>query len=94
MRHWTHVAGLTGHKTEGVYRRYAIVSESDLASGVRKLARMLEGEADEQRAESAVNASEPRNFPVPSQSGVREVTLRTHRVVPQSAQWRPQPLRI
>jgi hypothetical protein len=29
---------LTGHKTESVYRRYAIVSESDLAEGVQKLA--------------------------------------------------------
>lgn len=29
---------LTGHKTESIYRRYAIVSEADLAEGVRKLA--------------------------------------------------------
>ena len=28
---------LTGHKTESIYRRYAIVSESDLADGVKKL---------------------------------------------------------
>jgi integrase len=31
---------LTGHKTEAVYRRYAIVSEADLAEGVGKLARL------------------------------------------------------
>jgi integrase len=29
---------LTGHKTESIYRRYAIVSEADLAEGVRKIA--------------------------------------------------------
>lgn len=29
---------LTGHKTESIYRRYAIVSEPDLSEGVRKLA--------------------------------------------------------
>lgn len=33
---------LTGHKTESIYRRYAIVSEADLAEGVRKLARLGE----------------------------------------------------
>ncbi len=29
---------LTGHKTEAVYRRYAIVSETDLREGGQKLA--------------------------------------------------------
>jgi len=29
---------LSGHKTESIYRRYAIVSEADLAEGVRKVA--------------------------------------------------------
>ncbi len=28
---------LTGHKTESVYRRYAIVAESDLREAARKL---------------------------------------------------------
>lgn len=31
---------LTGHKTESIYRRYAIVSEADLAEGVSKLSRL------------------------------------------------------
>lgn len=30
---------LTGHKTEAVYRRYAITSEADLREGVRRLNR-------------------------------------------------------
>jgi integrase len=33
---------LTGHKTESIYRRYAIVSKSDLNEGVSKLARLHE----------------------------------------------------
>lgn len=36
---------LTGHKTAEVYRRYAIVAESDLRDGVRKLAALQRGEA-------------------------------------------------
>jgi hypothetical protein len=32
---------LTGHKTEAVYRRYAIVAESDLREASTKLAAML-----------------------------------------------------
>jgi integrase len=34
---------LTGHKTEAVYRRYAITSASDLAEGVAKLAALHQG---------------------------------------------------
>ena len=37
---------LTGHKTESVYRRYAIVSESDLAEGVAKLAALHRANLD------------------------------------------------
>jgi integrase len=36
---------LSGHKTESIYRRYAIVSEADLAEGVRKVAALHAGEA-------------------------------------------------
>ena len=35
---------LTGHKTESVYRRYAIVSEADLSEGVKKLAALRAAE--------------------------------------------------
>ena len=34
---------LTGHLTESVYKRYAIVSEADLSEGVAKLAATLFG---------------------------------------------------
>lgn len=34
---------LTGHKTEAVYRRYAIVSEADLGEGIEKLAGLSAG---------------------------------------------------
>lgn len=33
---------LTGHRTESIYRRYAIVSETDLAEGVAKLSALHE----------------------------------------------------
>ena len=36
---------LTGHKTEAVYRRYAIVSEADLTEGIAKLAQAAEERA-------------------------------------------------
>ena len=34
---------LTGHKTEAVYRRYAIVSEGDLGAGLEKLGQLGAG---------------------------------------------------
>lgn len=36
---------LTGHKTESVYRRYAIVSEADLSDGLRRLATLHDRDA-------------------------------------------------
>jgi hypothetical protein len=35
---------VTGHKTEAVYRRYAIVNEADIAEGLGKVARLQAGE--------------------------------------------------
>jgi integrase len=40
---------LTGHKTESVYRRYAIVSETDLSVGVAKLAALHATDKDAPR---------------------------------------------
>ncbi len=40
---------LTGHKTEAVYRRYAIVSETDLSDGVKKLESLLRTDLSEPR---------------------------------------------
>jgi integrase len=40
---------LTGHKTESVYRRYAIVSEADLSVGVAKLAALHATASDTRR---------------------------------------------
>ena len=37
---------LTGHKTESIYRRYAIVSEGDLAEGVAKLAALHNSQSE------------------------------------------------
>jgi len=34
---------ITGHKTEAVYRRYAIVSEADLSQGLKKLTKLHAG---------------------------------------------------
>ncbi len=50
---------LTGHKTESICRRYAIVSESDLSEGVAKLAppdepkKMEPGEVDQSSLDKA-----------------------------------------
>jgi hypothetical protein len=46
---------LTGHKTEAIYRRYAIVSEADLAAGVTRLAVLHESltKATRRRSDAA-----------------------------------------
>jgi hypothetical protein len=36
---------LTGHKTESVYQRYAILAEADLRESVTKLAKLHEAQA-------------------------------------------------
>jgi integrase len=38
---------LTGHKTEAVYRRHAIVSEADLSDGVAKLAALHQATSEQ-----------------------------------------------
>jgi len=40
---------LTGHKTESVYRRYAIVSEADLSDGLKKLARLHHSDREQSK---------------------------------------------
>ncbi len=52
---------LTGHKTEAVYRRYAIVSEADLSEGVAKLARLHEALGAEE--------GEQKVIPLPERTG-------------------------
>ncbi len=41
---------LVGHKTEAIYRRYAIVCEADLSEGVKKLATLAAGNVGGQMA--------------------------------------------
>jgi integrase len=61
---------LTGHKTESVYRRYAIVAEADLREGVAKLAKLHEGQAGVVQSPTVVpmNGRRPRTAPRPSHS--------------------------
>ena len=56
---------LTGHKTEAVYRRYAIVAESDLGHAGAKLAAML--------------GTTPENMTLSDNSGDNSVTARRGR---------------
>ena len=56
---------LTGHKTEAVYRRYAIVAESDLRDAGSKL--------------TAVLGTTPESGPLSDNSGGNSVTARKAR---------------
>ncbi len=47
---------LTGHKTESVYLRYAIVNEDDLAEGVKKVAAMRASEGERRALRTATPA--------------------------------------
>jgi hypothetical protein len=51
---------LLGHKTESVYRRYAIASEADLRAGVAKLAALHAVQADTPRTFVAIAAAGDR----------------------------------
>ena len=52
---------LTGHKTESIYRRYAIVSEADLAAGVQRLAALHDALASAAPARTIVSLEEARS---------------------------------
>ena len=49
---------LTGHKTESIYRRYAIVSENDLSEGVAKLAALHDASSGVKEAQKVVSFSD------------------------------------
>jgi len=53
---------LTGHKTENVYRRYAIVSDADLADAARRLAGHNLGTLGQERA-TVVSATSRNSNP-------------------------------
>jgi len=56
---------LSGHKTESIYRRYAIVSEADLAEGVRRVAALSAGGTSAARRVVPISDSpEPRTSTV------------------------------
>ncbi len=61
---------LTGHKTESIYRRYAIVSEADLAEGVRRLAALRPSTGSEPRRVVPLSGGDsPRKGTIGAQSG-------------------------
>jgi len=61
---------ITGHKTEAVYRRYAIVSEADLSDGLKKLARLHSAERTQhQKPSSAIEQPQFRGMGLNRESG-------------------------
>jgi hypothetical protein len=62
---------LTGHKTESIYRRYAIVSEADLSAGVEKLAKLYSGETRTRSAHARAAGSREsrREMASPTRAG-------------------------
>jgi integrase len=51
---------ITGHKTESVYKRYAIVAESDIAAGVGKIAALYHAESDGPAKVVSIEAAAPQ----------------------------------
>ena len=51
---------ITGHKTESVYKRYAIVAESDIAAGVGKIAAFYHAKSDGPGKVVPIEAAAPR----------------------------------
>ncbi len=60
---------ITGHKTEAVYRRYAIVSEADLADGLKKLARLHSSERTQSQKPSSATEQPQFQGAEPKQEG-------------------------
>ena len=98
---------LTGHKTEAVYRRYAIVCEADLTEGLRKLAALEETlrgklppwgiQTDLSHSLATVPAMKPQVTPQIMAEGARfelAVPLRGLRFSRPARSATPSPLRI
>lgn len=69
---------LTGHKTESVYRRYAIVAESDLREGVAKLAALHGREQSTQSPGRAFRSASAKVQPKSGQVAGRELVSGAH----------------
>jgi len=58
---------LTGHLTESIYRRYAIVSPADLKAGVEKLARLHVEQSEPAKVVVVLADRKTRTWPRKSQ---------------------------